>query len=106
MAVWVRRRDIHHEFDAVAYQDAQPSKRPLTPEILEACQRALHVIRADGEIMSAGRATLFILERVGWGYNLLPRLLAQPPLIWFVEVGYRIIARHRPFFSRFLFKEQ
>ena len=106
MAVWVRRRDTHHEFDAVAYQDAPrviPSP-PLTPELLEACQRAVHVIKADGHILRAGQATLFILERVGWGYGMLPRVLAKPPFIWFTEIGYRVVARHRSFFSRFLFR--
>jgi len=101
MSVWVRRKDTQHEFETIAFQDApQP---PMTPELYEACQRAVHVIKADGEILRAGRATLFILERLGWGYGL-PRLLWLPPFIQFVELGYRVIARNRTLFSRFLFR--
>lgn len=107
MAVWVRRRDTDHEFDQVAYQDALrviPSP-PLTPALLEACERAVHVINSDGNVLRAGRATLFILERTGWGYGILPRVLARPPFIWFTELGYAMVARNRSFFSRFLFRE-
>ena len=104
MAVWVRRRDTQHEFAEIAYQDAPPPQPPpLTPELYEACKRAVHVIKADGEIVRAGRATLFILERLGWGYGL-PRLLRLPPFIPFIEIGYGYVARHRSFFSRLLFR--
>ncbi len=103
MSVWVRRKDTQHEFETIAYQDAP--RPPMTPELYEACQRAVHVIKADGEILRAGRATLFILERLGWGYGL-PRLLRLPPFIQFVELGYRVIARNRTFFSRFLFRHE
>lgn len=92
---------MQHEFEVVAYQDA-PSP-PMTPQLYEACKRAVHVIKVDGEILRAGRATLFVLERIGWGYGL-PRLLKFPPLIWFVEVGYTIVKHNRSFFSHFLFR--
>ena len=66
-----------------------------------ACRRAIHVIRADGSVLRAGRAALYVLERVGWG--ALARFLAYPPMIWFVELGYWIVARNRRFFAKFLF---
>ena len=101
VTVWVKRRDRRDEFEIVAYQDApQP---PMTPELYEACKRAVHVIKADGQLLRAGQATLFILERLGWGYGLLPRMLRVPPFIWFIELGYKIVARNRSFFSLFLF---
>jgi len=103
MSVWVRRKDTHHEFEVVAYQDApQP---PMTPKLYEACKRAVHVIKADGEVLRAGRAMLFILERLGWGYGV-PRLLKLQPFIPFVELGYAVVARNRSFFSRFLFRHE
>lgn len=103
MSVWVRRKDTQHEFDVVAYQDApQP---PMTPELYEACKRAVHVITADGEILRAGRATLFILERLGWGYGV-PRLLKLQPFISFVELGYAVVARNRSLFYRLLFRRE
>ncbi len=103
MSVWVRRKDTQHEFETIAYQDAP--RPPMTPELYEACKRAVHVIKADGEILRAGRATLFILERLRWGYGL-PRLLRLPPFIPLVELGYAIVARNRSFFSRYLFRRE
>ncbi len=48
---------------------------------------------------------LFVLERVGWGYGVVPRIASYPPFIWFVEIGYKVVARNRKFFSRFLFRK-
>jgi predicted DCC family thiol-disulfide oxidoreductase YuxK len=84
----------------VPYQEA-PSP-PMTPELRAACERAAHVITADGRLLRAGRGCLFVLERLGWGW--VARLLARPPFIWIVEVVYRIVADHRRFFARFLFR--
>ena len=76
----------------------------MTPALREACARAVHVVRSDGTVLRAGRATLYILSHVGWGW--LARLLAWPPMIWFVELGYFIVARNRVFFSKFLFTKR
>jgi len=76
----------------------------MTPELREACSKAVHVITADGEPIRAGRATLFIFERIGWG--AFARLLGYPPMIWFVELGYQIVARNRMFFSKFMFRRR
>ena len=79
----------------MAYQDA-PSP-PMTPELREACARSSHVITRDGQILSAGRGSIFVLRQLGWRWL---GLLSVPPLIWLVEVGYAIVARNRPFFFR------
>jgi predicted DCC family thiol-disulfide oxidoreductase YuxK len=76
----------------------------MTPALSAACTRAIHVVKRDGTILRAGRATLFILEKLGWGWAA--RLLALPPFLWIVELGYRIFARNRPFFARFLFTRE
>jgi predicted DCC family thiol-disulfide oxidoreductase YuxK len=76
----------------------------MTPELTAACEKAVHVIRADGRILRAGRAMLFILEQIGWGW--FARLLALPPFVWFVELGYWIVANNRPFFARFFFTRE
>jgi predicted DCC family thiol-disulfide oxidoreductase YuxK len=70
----------------------------------EACSRAVHVIKSDGTVLRAGRATLYILEHVGWG--AFARFLSYPPMIWFVELGYWIVARNRRFFGKFLFRSR
>ena len=97
---WFIRRDTEHEFTAVPYQDAPPDV--MTPDLHEACKQAVHVIKTNGEVLRAGRATLFILDRINWAYGL-PRLLAKPPLIPFVELGYKFVAANRQFFSKFMF---
>ena len=76
----------------------------MTPELYAACEHAIHVIRADGGVLRAGRASLFVLEQIGW--RRTARLLALPPFVWAVELGYRIVAANRPFFSRFLFTKE
>ena len=99
---WVRRRDRGHQFHDVPYQEA-PSP-PMSPELAAACERAVHVLTREGRLLRAGRATLYILERVGWG--LFARLLSLPPLVWLVEAVYWVVARNRDFFSRFLFTRE
>jgi hypothetical protein len=76
----------------------------MTPALYAACERAVHVVRSDGTVLRAGRATLFILEKIGWGWAA--RLLLLPPFVWCVELGYALVARNRPFFSRFLFTKE
>jgi predicted DCC family thiol-disulfide oxidoreductase YuxK len=98
-ASWVKRHDNHERFRIVPYQEA-PSP-PMSPGLHAACGRAMHIVKSDGTVLRAGRASLFILELIGWGW--VARLLTLPPFIWIVELGYRIVARNRPFFARFLF---
>jgi predicted DCC family thiol-disulfide oxidoreductase YuxK len=84
------------------YQEA-PSP-PMTPALHEACARAVHVVKSDGTLLRAGRATLFILEQIGWGW--FARVLSWPPFIWIVELVYSLVANNRRFFSRFLFRDE
>ena len=97
---WAERRDGGHAFRATAYQQA-PSP-PMTPELREACSGAVHVLTPEGKVLRAGRACLWVLERIG--YPVLARLLALPPLVWAVELGYWLIARNRRLASRVLFR--
>src|SRR5262245_48488869 len=102
MVAWVGRRDTNRLFRMAPYQEA-PSP-PMTPALYAACEHAVHDVRSDGTILRAGRATLFVLENIGWGW--FARLLMLPPFVWFVELGYALVARNRPFFSRFLFTKE
>jgi len=74
----------------------------MTPALKEACRKAVQVVTADGEILRAGRASLFIAEQLG--HRRLARVLRVPPFVWAIELGYRIVADNRPFFTRFLFR--
>jgi len=75
----------------------------MTDALRDACRKAVHVITDSGEILRAGRAVLFVLEEIGF-YPAFMRLLAHRPFIFAVEWGYAIVARHRSFFARILFR--
>ena len=74
----------------------------MTPALHDACERAVHVVTTEGRVLRAGRASLFILERIGWGR--LARLLTLPPFVWLVEIGYRIVANNRSFFGQIMLR--
>ena len=77
----------------------------MTPQLYRACQRAVHVITAQGGVIKAGRAGMFILEELGYP-RWLVRPFIWPPLVWFTELGYRVVANNRSLFSKFLFTRE
>jgi predicted DCC family thiol-disulfide oxidoreductase YuxK len=93
---WVLARDRDEIFEAVPYQ-ALPEPT-LPSDIRTACRDAVHVRTADGQWLRAGRASLFVLERIGW--PRFARLAQRRPFVWLVEAGYRVVAANRAFFSR------
>jgi predicted DCC family thiol-disulfide oxidoreductase YuxK len=95
---WFERRDRRGVLEFVPYQQA-PSPL-MTPHLRAACAAALHVITPDGQVLRAGKATLFMLEKIGWAG--LARVLAFPPFVWFVELGYAFVAANRSVLSRLL----
>jgi predicted DCC family thiol-disulfide oxidoreductase YuxK len=70
----------------------------MTDELAARCARAMHVLGPDGTLLSGGRASLFVLERIGW--PRLGRVLARRPLVWLVEGVYRAVAANRGWLSR------
>ena len=77
----------------------------MTPQLREQARRAVQVITVDGAQLSGGRAMLFILEEIGW-HPTLARLGRHGPFVWLVELGYRLVARNRPYFDRLLFRSR
>jgi len=77
----------------------------MNSQLYEACRHAAHVITFEGQIISAGRAGMFVLETVGYP-RWLVRPFTWPPLVWFTELGYKIVSNNRPFFSRILFTKE
>lgn len=65
----------------------------MTDDLARRCERAVQVITPTGRILSAGRASLYVLEQLG--YARLARLGRVPPLVWGVELGYWLVARNR-----------
>jgi len=99
---WFARRDVAGRMRMVPYQQA-PSP-PMTPELAAACERALYVVHPDGSTTRAGRAILYMLAVIGHPWPA--RVLSWPPLVWLVELGYRIVAGNRHLFSRILFTRE
>jgi predicted DCC family thiol-disulfide oxidoreductase YuxK len=97
---WALAHDRDGLFVAVPYQEL-PSP-PMTPALRDACRAAVHVETADGRWLRGGRACLFVLERVGW--PRLARVARVAPLVWLVELGYRLVAGNRGFVSRLMFR--
>jgi predicted DCC family thiol-disulfide oxidoreductase YuxK len=93
---WALQRDREHRFEAVRYQELP--NPPLTDALRAACRDAVHVRTTDGRWLRGGRACLFVFARIGW--PRFARIASVPPLVWIVEIGYRVVAGHRPFFSR------
>ncbi len=77
----------------------------MTDALAARCERAVHVLGPDGTLLAAGRASLFVLERIGC-VPALARAGRRAPLVWLVELGYQVVARSRPFFARFLFTKE
>ena len=77
----------------------------MTPQLREQASRAIQVVTIDGHRLAAGRAILFVLAEIGW-HPTLSRLGCHRPFIWAIELGYWVVARSRPFFGRFLFRDE
>lgn len=77
----------------------------MTPPLYEACKKAAHVLTVDGRTLKAGRAALFILAEIGYPRWLIGPF-TWPPVVWLTELGYELVARNRPFFSKFLFTRE
>lgn len=99
---WFERHDTQGRLSFVAYQSV-PSP-PMTAEWGRACAHALHLQKRDGEMLRAGRATLFMLHQVGFVWTA--RLLGLPPLVWVVEALYWLMARNRHVAGKLLFRNE
>lgn len=95
---WVRKHDRYAAFQAVPFQSLPPELQAQVDP--DSFSRGAHVITADGRVLRAGRAVLFILEQLG--YRWVARILSLPPFVWLVELGYAIVARNRRRLSRWL----
>lgn len=102
MAAWCRRHDRAERLDFVPSQEGPPEV--MTPEMVAASEKAVQVVTTDGRWISAGRAVLFILGQLGW--RRFERFFSWPPVLFFVEIGYWLVANHRVFFSKILFRRE
>lgn len=76
----------------------------MTPALRDEARRAVQVLAADGRpLLAGGRASLFVLETIGWHPRAV-RHLARWPGVWAVDLGYRLVAANRDLAARFLFR--
>ncbi len=94
---WLQRTSAADRLECVPYQQAAAT---LPDDLAAACERAVHVVSRDGDVLRAGRAILFIAGEIGWQRS--SRVLARAPFIWIVDWLYAVVARHRSIFSRLL----
>ena len=62
----------------------------------------VHLITPNGVVLAGGRASLYVLDLIGW--RKLAAVLSIIPLLWIVDAGYWVVARNRRWFSRWLFR--
>ncbi|MCA9844093.1 MAG: DUF393 domain-containing protein [Dehalococcoidia bacterium] len=97
-ASWVLRNDRRSRFYIIPYQHAP--EPPMTIELAEACRESVHVVRADGAVLPAAVAVLFVLDRLGW--RNAAAFLGTRPVLPLVECAYAWVANHRPLVARLL----
>ena len=94
---WIASKDKRGALEFKPYQTVE-----LAPSLQQACAHAIHVIKADGEMIKAGRAMLFcglFTPFSGWA-----RIGMWPIFLPFVELGYAFVARNRNLVSKVLFR--
>ena len=94
---WLASKDKRGALEFKPYQSVD-----LAPSVREACGQAIHVIKADGEMIRAGRAMMFcglFTPFSGWA-----RIAMWPIFLPFVELGYAFVARNRQLVSKVLFR--
>lgn len=90
--------DRHGRFEVVPYQDAPWP--PMTQELYNACQRALHVRTPAGRLYRGGDAVIAILRGLGW--RNFAHVLMLPGFRQLVHLGYRAVAANRARLTRLL----
>lgn len=100
VVVWFQQQDNRRAFRIIPMQSC-PSP-PMTPKLYAESQKAMQVITRDGKQISGGRSVLYVLETMGW-HPLMMRIASNPPFVWAIDVGYKIVARNRTLVSRLLF---
>ncbi len=94
---FLRSHDRFGGLEFCPFQEAD-----LTPELRDACSRAMHVIKTDGDILKGGRAALFCARFTRW--HQLARVGEWPVFLPFVELGYKVVAANRSLLSKWLFR--
>jgi uncharacterized membrane protein YphA (DoxX/SURF4 family) len=76
----------------------------MTDQLAQQCERAVHVITPDGSLLRAGRASLYVMDVIGW--HRFAASFSTRSLVWLAELVYWLVASHREWASRFLFRSR
>lgn len=80
------------------YQEALP----LFPRLSrEECEKSVQLILPDQSVYSGAHAVFKALA-LGGRHRALELYEGFAPFAWAAEFAYRLVARHRPFFSRWV----
>ena len=96
---WLAANDRRRALEFKPYQDAN-----LAPSLAKSCEKAVHVITTDGQVLSGGKAMLFCGQFTrfgGWA-----RIGQWPIFMPFVDLGYKFIAHNRNWVSNFFFTRE
>jgi predicted DCC family thiol-disulfide oxidoreductase YuxK len=98
---WVESRDSEKKVNFVG--NRTPEAFNLLPRITEHARTGtLHSINADGEHRKGAHAVLSTIALTGGWLGLAARLLSYWPMHAMLEPGYRLFARYRGWFGRFV----
>ena len=97
---WMKARDTTGRIKPVPYQDV-PSP-PMTEAFRVRCGRSIQLFLPGRSPLSGGKAALAVLSLLGW--KKTAACLSRPPLVWGIDVLYRLIARNRGFIGRVIFR--
>ena len=97
-ADWLVEHDEAMALEPVPYQQWDDPR--MTPELQEACARAMHVVRADGTMIVGMDAVIFCYEQLGWRWL---RVGTWIPFRWPLALAYKVVAANRRIFSKILF---
>ena len=75
----------------------------MTDELRLRAARSVQVVTPEGRYLETAEACLYVLSALG--KRTAARILGVPPMVWFLELGYRLIANNRPLVSRFMSRD-
>src|SRR5205807_10480261 len=85
---WIKRQDRHDRLFPVLYQVAP--RPPMTEALARRCAHAIHVLTPEGVVLSAGRASIYLMAEVGW--RRFSAVFSSRTQIWFVEAASRLVS--------------
>ncbi|MCL6649601.1 MAG: DUF393 domain-containing protein, partial [Chloroflexi bacterium] len=77
---------------------------PCPPHLPAARTQAVQVLTPEGQLLAGGRALPYLLAAIGHPH--LARVLGSPLLLPFLALGYRVLARHRFWLGKVLFRRE